>query len=117
MPFDNPDIRVEIANPHADALEVVDKMAWILAKPENWGKGMLRWYNSYCLVGALVTVEGQAIRNRQRHQKARTSAGRQVLCKLTELCGYDDIMEFNDARETKHPDVVSLIQRTRASFE
>lgn len=107
MPLDDPTTRIEIEVPHKEELAVIDEMIRLLRTPSNWCKGKEEIHGRHCLIGA---------RNKVVRQEYDQYAADRVWERLFGIIG-DHPVHFNDDRKTRHRDILSVLARTRASFE
>lgn len=111
MPFDNPKVEIEV--PHQEELRIVDKMIGIIAS--GWCQGKFSdAVGGVCMYGALNLVDsGNAYADRVGDDALRVSARIRSLLPTQ----YSTISSFNDSYRTTKQDVLSVLRRTRASFE
>lgn len=103
MPFDN---RTTEA-PNVDAIAVVDRMAKLLATPEQWCQGVGRKGRSLCVMGALSEVVSTV--EERVHVPVRMA--------LLRVTGFPSIPKWNDAPERTHQDILDLLAKVRRHFE
>ncbi len=112
MPFDNPSARPVVRVRNKAELRLIDGMRARLRTPRQWCKENLAIEGRMCLIGALRAADsGNAFGG------YHTKAASRVEARLRVLSGYHSVAGFNDAPNTRHRDIVSLLTRARASFE
>ena len=102
MPFDGR--FYEGQNP---ALVKIDQVIDLLATPDRWCKGSLYLPDGRrCLAGAMQKVDALHVLRRP------------ILDAIHEVSGkhYQHIEQFNDARSTTHPLVLSVLMRARENI-
>jgi hypothetical protein len=126
MPFDN--TTVEIAN--KAEIAILDEMARLLARPEDWTKNRLQEVTeggiSRCLYGALFQAEhgtSSPTKNRGfgRVGLFATEAGLAVESAMNSLVpesrGAFPIADYNNHSTTTHNDILTLIARAKDTFQ
>ncbi len=125
MPFDNTSARAEVAVP--EEVSILDRMARLLARPEDWCQGELIRTSetgnvSRCLYGALFQVDHGSSRpigyrgyGSQIFQNEAAQRVSEILTSLVPMTGNPfPICDFNNADTTTHADILALLARAKA---
>lgn len=116
-------------HPHAAEIAILDEMARLLARPEQWCQEQTGcrvfpffWHVRRCLIGALITVDGgpkvpRASMFLKGHRSPAKTAVEDRLDHLAYSLCRKSAAGFNDLKKTQHSDILALIARARASFE
>jgi hypothetical protein len=108
MPFDG-------TTRHAAEIAIVDRMADILATPQDWHQGDFKsedgW--SLCLIGSIHKATGIRVGSIM----SLSGPDYRIYQKICELLHPLSVPGWNDAPERVHADILHLLARVRRHFE
>lgn len=117
MPFDDPTLRVDLPVKHQAEIAIIDKVIEVIATPQAWCKGTSETHGRHCIIGAIDVVRVELARESGSDQFWPLHLVNSRVQELCQLAGFYHVPAFNDARKTKHKDVMAFLARVRASFQ
>lgn len=118
MPLDN----IPAAPRYAEEIAILDRMRELLATPEGWCQGFLQKRGAMCLYGVINTIShGHSdwefvAKDRVLTRMPFSPVLAAVETKLKSFVSGGDLVTFNNAPTTTHPDILALIDKARAEF-
>lgn len=115
MPFDNPNVRIEIDAPYKAEIKILDKAYALIAK--GWVQHAYERCGSYCLIGALNAAQGRKNTHFGAFLGFCSPVQRRLRGRLRSIARVKKLTHFNDEKGRRRAEVLNLLRAARASFE